>query len=49
MDAAWTMKFFFKDGKGMWLEPANKRDETIRPKCGLAVEGVVGSVIRNLV
>ena len=49
VDAAWTMKYFFKDGKGVRLEPANKTYETIRPKRGLAVEGVVSSVIRKLV
>ena len=49
VDAAWTMKFFFKDTKGVRLEPANKKYETIRPKRGLAVEGVVSSVIRKLV
>jgi SOS-response transcriptional repressor LexA len=31
------------------LEPANKKYETIRPKRGLSVEGVVSSVIRKLV
>ena len=49
VDAAWTMKYFYKDGKGVRLEPANKKYETIRPKSRLAVEGVVSSVIRKLV
>ena len=49
VDAAWTMKFFFKDGKGIRLEPANKKYETIRPKSRLVIEGVVSSVIRKLV
>jgi len=49
VDAAWTMKFFYKDAKGIRLEPANKKFETIRPKRGLTVEGVVSSVIRKLV
>lgn len=49
VDAAWTMKFFYKDSKGIRLEPANKKYETIRPKRGLSVEGVVSSVIRKLV
>ncbi len=48
VDAAWTMKYFFKDGKGVRLEPANKAYTTIRPKRTLVVEGVVGSVIRKL-
>lgn len=49
VDAAWTMKYFYRDAKGVRLEPANKKYETIRPKRGLTVEGVVGSVIRKLV
>ena len=49
VDAAWTMKYFFKAAKGVRLEPANKKYETIRPKRGLSVEGVVSSVIRKLV
>lgn len=49
VDGAWTMKYFFKDGKGVRLEPANKKYETIRPQSRLAVEGVVSSVIRKLV
>jgi repressor LexA len=49
VDAAWTMKYFYKDGKGIRLEPANKKYETIRPKSRLVVEGVVSGVIRKLV
>ena len=49
VDAAWTMKYFYKDAKGIRLEPANKKYETIRPKSRLVVEGVVSSVIRKLV
>ena len=49
VDGAWTMKYFYKDGKGVRLEPANKKYETIRPKSRLAVEGVVSSVVRKLV
>lgn len=49
VDAAWTMKCFCKDGKGIRLEPANKKYETIRPKSRLVVEGVVSSVVRKLV
>ena len=43
------MKYFFKDGREIRLEPANKAYATIRPKSRLAVEGVVSSVIRKLV
>jgi len=49
VDEAWTMKFFYRDAKGVRLEPANKKYDTIRPKNALAVEGVVSSVIRKLV
>ncbi len=49
VDGEWTMKFFHKDGKGVRLEPANPKYEAIKPKRGLAVEGVVSGVIRKLV
>ena len=49
VDGAWTMKYFFKDSKGVRLEPANRKYDTIRPRQKLAVEGVVSSVIRKLV
>ena len=49
VDADWTMKYFYKDGKGIRLGPANKKYETIRPTSRLVVEGVVSSVIRKLV
>ncbi len=49
VDGAWTMKYFFKSGRDVRLEPANKNYETIRPANRLVVEGVVGSVIRKLV
>ncbi|HRU70216.1 MAG TPA: transcriptional repressor LexA [Kiritimatiellia bacterium] len=48
VDGEWTMKYFYKDGKGVRPEPANKKYATIRPKRGLTVEGVVSSVIRKL-
>ncbi len=48
VDGAWTMKYFFKDGAGVRLEPANKAYAAIRPRRKLVVEGVVGSVIRKL-
>jgi SOS regulatory protein LexA len=49
VDAAWTMKYFYKDDKGVRLEAANKKYAVIRPRSRLAVEGVVSSVIRKLV
>ncbi|MDD5707425.1 MAG: transcriptional repressor LexA [Kiritimatiellae bacterium] len=48
VDGEWTMKYFYTDAKGVRLEPANRKYQTIRPKRTLAVEGVVGSVIRKL-
>jgi repressor LexA len=48
VDGAWTMKYFYKDGSGVRLEPANTSYATIRPRHKLAVEGVVSSVIRKL-
>lgn len=49
VDDAWTLKFFYKDARGVRLEPANSKYKTIRPEKRLAVEGVVSSVIRKLV
>ena len=49
VDGAWTMKYFFKKGNDVSLEPANKKYATIRPQHKLTVEGVVSSVIRKLV
>jgi repressor LexA len=49
VDGAWTMKYFFKEGRDVRLEPANKKYPTIRPRQRLSVEGVVSSVIRKLV
>jgi len=51
-DKGQTVVMICPDGKAgqvVRLEPANKKYETIRPKRGLAVEGVVSSVIRKLV
>lgn len=48
VDGEWTMKYFYADAQGVRLEPANKRYAAIRPQRSLAVEGVVGSVIRKL-
>lgn len=48
VDGAWTMKHFYKDSKGVRLEPANAKYTTIRPKQQLSIEGVVASVIRKL-
>jgi SOS regulatory protein LexA len=47
VDGEWTMKYFVKDGKGVRLEPANRKYRTIRPQRSLEVAGVVRSVIRK--
>ena len=41
-------KSFYKDGKGVRLEPANKKYSTIHPQRTLTIEGVVSSVVRKL-
>ena len=48
VDGEWTMKYYYKNGRDVRLEPANKEYQTIRPKHSLSVEGVVCSVVRKL-
>jgi len=48
VDGEWTMKYYYKTGKDVRLEPANKNYATIRPQRSLTVEGVVCSVVRKL-
>ena len=48
VDGEWTLKSFYKDARGVRLEPANKSYAAIRPKRTLTIEGVVGSVVRKL-
>ena len=48
VDGEWTLKSFYKDAKGVRLEPANRKYTTIWPKRTLTIEGVVGSVVRKL-
>ena len=48
VDGEWTMKYYYKTGRDVRLEPANKKYKTIRPKHSLSVEGVVCSVVRKL-
>lgn len=47
VDGEWTLKYFIRDGKGVRLEPANKRYTTIHPKESLEIGGVVRTVIRK--
>lgn len=47
VDGEWTMKFFIRDRRGVRLEPANAKYETIRPQDSLEIGGVVRTVIRK--
>ena len=47
VDDEWTMKYYAKDKQGVYLEPANKKYQPIRPKASLEIAGVVRSVIRK--
>jgi SOS regulatory protein LexA len=47
VDGDWTMKYFMKDGRGVRLEPANRKFETIRPEHSLKIGGIVRTVIRK--
>ena len=47
IDGQWTIKYFVKDRKGIRLEPANKKYQTIHPQNSLEIAGIVRSVIRK--
>jgi len=47
VDGEWTMKYYFKDGKNVRLEPANPKYQPITPKDSLEIAGVVKTVIRK--
>ena len=47
VDGEWTMKYFRKEGKDIFLEAANPHYPTIRPKTELRLGGVVTAVIRK--
>ncbi len=47
VDGEWTIKYYFRDGKNVRLEPANSKYQTIRPKDSLEIAGVVKTVIRK--
>jgi repressor LexA len=47
VDGAWTMKYFRKKGKDIFLESANSAYPPIRPETELKVGGVVRAVIRK--
>lgn len=47
VDNRWTIKYLRKKGKGVYLEPANKRFPTIRAEEELRIAAVVKAVIRK--
>ncbi len=47
IDNQWTIKYFRKKGKDIYLEPANKKFSIIRPKEELNIAAVVKAVIRK--
>lgn len=47
VDHAWTMKYFKKDKDGVYLLPANKKYQIIRPHGELNIAAVVRAVIRK--
>ena len=47
VDGEWTMKYFRKDGKGVYLEAANPKYPPFRPRMELRLGGVVTAVIRK--
>jgi SOS regulatory protein LexA len=47
VDGNWTMKYFRKKGKKIYLQAANKKYKDIYPKDDLSVSAVVQSVIRK--
>ena len=48
VDGEWTMKYFGKDKKGIYLDPANRQYNRIRPERSLTIGGIVKAVIRNI-
>ncbi len=47
VDGKWTMKYFYKKGAVVSLEPANKKFKTIYPKEELQIAAVVISTMRK--
>ncbi|RJQ36874.1 repressor LexA [Candidatus Parcubacteria bacterium] len=47
VDGEWTMKYFRKQGRSIFLEPANKQFKPIFPKEDLKVAAIVKAVIRK--
>jgi SOS-response transcriptional repressor LexA len=47
VDGEWTLKYFGRDSKGVYLEPANQKYRRIRPARSLVIGGIVKAVIRK--
>jgi repressor LexA len=47
VDGEWTLKFFRKKGKDVFLEAANVKYPPIRARSELRVGGVVSAVVRK--
>lgn len=47
VDGDWTMKYFGKDGQGVYLDPANPQYHRIRPTSMMNIGGIVKAVIRK--
>ena len=47
VDGAWTMKYFHKNGKEVYLEAANPKYPRIKPLAELRLGGVVTAVVRK--
>jgi len=47
IDGGWTMKYFRKNGRIVYLEPANKKYKPIYPEHDLKVAAIVKGVVRK--
>ncbi len=47
VDGSWTLKFYNKDKQGIYLEPANRKFKTIRPKNELNIAATVVALVRK--
>jgi len=47
VDGEWTLKYFGRDSKGVYLDPANQKYRRIRPARSLVIGGIVKAVIRK--
>ncbi len=47
VDGSWTMKYFYKRGKEIYLEAANPKYPRIKPQSEMRLGGVVTAVVRK--